>query len=57
MTPERKKKLRTLLRKKAVEEIKKEQVKLIFSQLDLSFLSRLQISNRLKIDLTSFLNV
>jgi hypothetical protein len=26
MTPERKKKLRTLLRKKAVEEIKKEQV-------------------------------
>ncbi len=26
MTPERKKKLRTLLRKKAVEELKKEQV-------------------------------
>ncbi len=37
MTPERKKKLRTLLRKKAVEEIKKEQVRLIFSQPDLSF--------------------
>ncbi len=54
MTPERKKKLRTLLRKKAVEEIKKEQVKLIFSQPDLSFLSRLQISSLLKIDWTSF---
>jgi hypothetical protein len=29
MTPERKKKLRTLLRKKAVEELKKEQVKFV----------------------------
>jgi hypothetical protein len=33
MTPERKKKLRTLLRKKAVEELKKEQVEKDFVSL------------------------